>query len=175
MISLPGETALDVLGIVKTVRWLKPECRPRGKRSLQLTLTISNFTPKPHTPFQWHSVSTSEFRRKQELLRKAFRKVWGVKVNYTDICISAMEDFVGRSDRRLSPVVNRDWELRARMDSWWENADKAHSVWEQAIDEAELTWKYRQVKNGEWNVFEVVDHYDLALPWEHLDMGINKA
>lgn len=63
MISLPGETALDVLGIVETVRWLKRECRPRGKRALQLTLTISNFTPKPHTPFQWHSVSTSEFLR----------------------------------------------------------------------------------------------------------------
>ena len=25
----------------------------------------SNFTPKPHTPFQWHSVSTAEFLRKQ--------------------------------------------------------------------------------------------------------------
>jgi hypothetical protein len=86
-----------------------------------------------------------------------------------------MEDFVGRSARRLSPVVHRAWELGARMDFWWENADQAHSVWEQAIDEAELTWKYRQVKNGEWNVFEAVDHYDVALPWEHLDMGINKA
>ncbi|YAI81454.1 MAG: TIGR03960 family B12-binding radical SAM protein [cyanobacterium endosymbiont of Rhopalodia sterrenbergii] len=175
MIGLPGETDLDVLGIIETVRWLKRECRPKNKRSLQLTLTISNFTPKPHTPFQWHSVSTSEFRRKQELLREAFRKVRGVKVNYTDIRISAMEDFVGRSDRHLAPVIHRAWELGAGMDSWWENPDKAHSAWEQAIDEAELTGKYRQVKNGEWNVFEAVDDYDIALPWDHLDTGINKA
>lgn len=175
MIGLPGETDLDVLGIVETVRWLKRECRPKGKRSLQLTLTISNFTPKPHTPFQWHSVSTSEFRRKQELLREAFQKVRGVKVNYTDVQISAMEDFVGRGDRRLASVVRRAWELGAGMDSWWENSDKAHSAWEQAIDEAELTWKYRQVKNGEWNIFEAVNDYDIVLPWDHLDTGIDKA
>ncbi len=174
MIGLPGETDLDVLGIVETVRWLKRECRPQGKRSLQFTLTISNFTPKPHTPFQWHSVSTSEFRRKQELLREAFRKVRGVKVNYTDIRISAMEDFVGRSDRRLAPVVRRAWELGAGMDSWWENADKAHSAWEQAIEEAGLTWKFRQVENGEWNVFETSDSYDAPLPWDHIDTGIDK-
>ena len=175
MIGLPGETDLDVLGIVETVRWLKRECRPKGKRSLQFTLTISSFTPKPHTPFQWHSVSTSEFRRKQELLREAFHKVRGVKVNYTDVRISAMEDFIGRGDRRLAPVVRRAWELGAGMDSWWENADKAHSAWEQAIDEAELTWKYRQVKNGEWNIFEAVDDYDIVLPWDHIDTGIDKA
>ncbi|WP_267384497.1 TIGR03960 family B12-binding radical SAM protein [Cyanobacterium sp. uoEpiScrs1] len=175
MIGLPGETDLDVLGIVETVHWLKRECNPKGKRSLQFTLTISNFIPKPHTPFQWHSVSTSEFRRKQELLREAFRKVRGVKVNYTDIRISAMEDFIGRGDRRLASVVRRAWELGAGMDSWWENADKAHAAWEQAIDEAKLTWKYRQVKNGEWNIFETVDNYDVVLPWDHLDMGINKT
>jgi len=32
---------------------------------LMATLLCSNFTPKPHTPFQWHSVSTAEFLRKQ--------------------------------------------------------------------------------------------------------------
>jgi radical SAM superfamily enzyme YgiQ (UPF0313 family) len=63
MIGLPGETDTDVLGIVETVSWLKQECWEKGRRSLNFTLTISNFTPKPHTPFQWHSVSTTEFAR----------------------------------------------------------------------------------------------------------------
>ena len=61
MIGLPGETDADILGIAETVRWLQRECR--GKRWLNFNLTISNFTPKPHTPFQWHSVSTPEFKR----------------------------------------------------------------------------------------------------------------
>ncbi|MGK7955526.1 MAG: TIGR03960 family B12-binding radical SAM protein, partial [Crocosphaera sp.] len=175
MIGLPGETDLDVLGIMETVRWLRQECRIKGRKPLQFTITVSNFTPKPHTPFQWHSVSTAEFKRKQELLREAFRRVRGVKVNYTDIRISGMEDFIGRGDRRLSPVIRRAWELGAGMDSWWENAQQAYSAWEQAIDEAGLRWKYRQVEAGEWNVFEGnTDLYNAPLPWDHINTGIDK-
>ncbi|MEG4075079.1 TIGR03960 family B12-binding radical SAM protein [Microcoleus sp. Pol14C2] len=154
MIGLPGETDLDVLGIAETVRWLHRECRVDGRRGLNFNLTISNFTPKPHTPFQWHSVSTAEFSRKQKLLKGEFRGMRGVKVNYTDVRISAMEDFVGRGDRRLAAVVRRAWELGAGMDAWWESLDQAYKAWTQAIYESGLTWKYRQVESGEWNLFE---------------------
>ncbi len=154
MIGLPGETDVDVVGIAETVRWLSRECRIDGRRRLHFNLTISNFTPKPHTPFQWHSVSTTEFSRKQKLLKQEFRGMNGVKVNYTDVRISAMEDFVGRGDRRLSAVVRRAWELGAGMDAWWESLDQAHKAWTVAIAESDLTWKYRQVESGEWNLFE---------------------
>ena len=154
MIGLPGETDFDVLGIAETVRWLHRECRIDGRRGLNFNLTISNFTPKPHTPFQWHSVSTAEFSRKQKLLKGEFRGMRGVKVNYTDVRISAMEDFVGRGDRRLGAVVRRAWELGAGMDAWWESLDQAYKAWTQAIDESGLTWKYRKVESGEWNLFE---------------------
>ncbi len=181
MIGLPGETDVDVIGIVDTVRWLRRECSQISNKRLNFNITISNFTPKPHTPFQWHSVSTSEFRRKQELLKSEFRRVRGVKVNYTDVRISAMEDFVGRGDRRLAPVVKRAWELGAGMDSWWENLDQAYGAWSQAIAEADLTWKYRQVENGEWNLFlnpetatSIKDATDAPLPWDHLNTGIDK-
>jgi radical SAM family uncharacterized protein/radical SAM-linked protein len=155
MIGLPGETDVDVIGIAETVRWLRKECRSVGKKRLDFTITISNFTPKPHTPFQWHSVSTSEFKRKQALLRDEFSWMKGVKVNYTDVRISAMEDFIGRGDRRLAPVVRRAWELGAGMDAWWESLDKAFTAWEKAIEESNLTWKYRQIANGEWNLFDI--------------------
>jgi radical SAM family uncharacterized protein/radical SAM-linked protein len=181
MIGLPGETDVDVVGIVDTVRWLRRECSQMSNKRLNFNITISNFTPKPHTPFQWHSVSTSEFRRKQELLKEEFRRVRGIKVNYTDVRISAMEDFVGRGDRRLAPVVKRAWELGAGMDSWWENLEQAYGAWSKAIAEADLTWKYRQVEDGEWNIF---DHSDSAtsikdatgapLPWDHINTGIDK-
>ncbi|MEG4088805.1 TIGR03960 family B12-binding radical SAM protein [Microcoleus sp. Pol12B4] len=209
MIGLPGETDFDVLGIAETVRWLHRECRLDGRRGLTFNLTISNFTPKPHTPFQWHSVSTAEFSRKQKLLKAEFRGMRGVKVNYTDVRISAMEDFVGRGDRRLATVVRRAWELGAGMDAWWESLDQAYKAWTQAIDESGLTWKYRQVESGEWNLFEKEEEkeeerrkkeegrqmqedfptspdlplspspslplsLDQALPWDHLDTGIDK-
>jgi radical SAM family uncharacterized protein/radical SAM-linked protein len=179
MIGLPGETDADVLGIAETVRWLRQSCRLPGRKALSVNLTISNFTPKPHTPFQWHSVSTAEFERKQTLLRAEFRTMRWAKVNFTDVRISAMEDFVGRGDRRLGPVVRRAWELGAGMDAWWESLDQAFSAWTQAIDEAGLTWKYRQVDQGEWNVMhteedERLAQLDAPLPWDHLDTGIDK-
>ncbi len=153
MIGLPGETDVDVLGIAETVRWLQQQCQAHRRRPLSFNITISNFTPKPHTPFQWHSVSTTEFIRKQELLRHEFRRMKGVKANFTDVRISAMEDFVGRGDRRLSAVVRRAWELGAGMDAWFDSLDRAFAAWENAIAQSDLTWKYRQVENGEWNVF----------------------
>ncbi|MGC8715051.1 MAG: TIGR03936 family radical SAM-associated protein, partial [Leptodesmis sp.] len=176
MIGLPGETDVDVLGIAETVRWLQQECRMKGRKPLNFNLTISNFTPKPHTPFQWHSVSTAEFERKQALLKEEFRRIRGLKVNFTDVRISAMEDFVGRGDRRLAPVIRRAWELGAGMDSWWESLDRAFAAWTEAIAEAGLTWKYRQVANGEWNLFEseTQNLYDAPLPWDHLNTGIDK-
>ena len=177
MIGLPGETDVDVIGIAETVRWLRQECRAAGRKRLDFNITISNFTPKPHTPFQWHSVSTSEFLRKQEILRNEFRPMKGVKINFTDVRISAMEDFVGRGDRRLAPVVRRAWELGAGMDSWWESLDKAFRAWEQAIAESGLTWKYRQMESGEWNVMEgntSQNLLDAPLPWDHINTGIDK-
>ena len=179
MIGLPGETDADVLGIAETVRWLQQACRQQGRKPLKVNLTISNFTPKPHTPFQWHSVSTREFLRKQDLLGAEFRKMRGIKANFTDVRISAMEDFVGRGDRRLAAVVRRAWELGAGMDSWWESLDRAFDAWTQAIAEAGLSWKYRQVESGEWNIMDThapdqASNLDAPLPWDHLDTGIDK-
>lgn len=179
MIGLPGETDADVIGIAETLRWLQQECRQPRRKPIGFNITISNFTPKPHTPFQWHSVSTAEFQRKQALLRQELKSIRGVKVNFTDVRISAMEDFLGRGDRRLSSVVRRAWELGAGMDAWWESLDRAFAAWTQAIEESGLAWKYRQVEQGEWNVFQdlLADGPDLnvPLPWDHIDTGIEKS
>ena len=183
MIGLPGETVQDVLGIVETVQWLRQECHKKEGKPLNFSITISNFTPKPHTPFQWHSVSNLEFKEKQDLLKEAFKSQKGIKVNYTDLRISRMEDFIGRGDRRLSKIIKRAWELGAGMDSWWENAEKAYSAWEKSIQESKLGWEYRRIEEGEWNTFSKVQNitkqyqdkvYSAPLPWDHINTGISK-
>lgn len=183
MIGLPGETVQDVFGIVETVQWLRQECHKKEGKPLNFSITISNFTPKPHTPFQWHSVSNLEFKEKQDLLKEAFKSQKGIKVNYTDLRISRMEDFIGRGDRRLSKIIKRAWELGAGMDSWWENAEKAYSAWEKSIQESKLGWEYRRIEEGEWNTFSKVQNitkqyqdkvYSAPLPWDHINTGISK-
>ncbi|WP_265262522.1 TIGR03960 family B12-binding radical SAM protein [Spirulina subsalsa] len=190
MIGLPGETDADILGIAETLRWLRRECAVKGRKRLDFNVTISNFTPKPHTPFQWHSVSTAEFLRKQELLRQELRGMRGVKANFTDVRFSVMEDFLGRGDRTLAPVIRRAWELGAGMDAWMEGLDQAFAAWEQAIAESDLSWKYRQIEEGEWNVMESQntrldskrkrpqyswdERLNARLPWDHINTGIDK-
>ena len=178
MIGLPGETDADVLGIADTCRVLQQQCRDLGR--LELNLTISNFTPKPHTPFQWHSVSTGEFRRRQELLRTALRQLRGIKTNFTDVRLSAIEDFIGRGDRRLSPVIEAAWRAGAGLDAWFESAERSYSAWTGAIEAAGLGGRYRQLELGAWSAAEAMAAEDLAafcrqpLPWDHIDSGLDK-
>ncbi|MFM2157764.1 MAG: hypothetical protein RLZZ124_238 [Cyanobacteriota bacterium] len=179
MIGLPGETDADVLGIADTCRSLQQQCRDLGR--LELNLTISNFTPKPHTPFQWHSVSTAEFRRRQQLLRDALRPLRGLKTNYTDVRLSAMEDFVGRGDRRLAPVIEAAWRAGAGLDAWFEAADRTYEAWTSAIEAAGLGGRYRDLELGTWSAAEGMEAADLAafcaqpLPWDHIDSGVDKT
>ena len=178
MIGLPGETDPDVLGIADTCRALQRQCGDLGR--LELNLTISNFTPKPHTPFQWHSVSTAEFKRRQELLRTALRQLRGVKTNFTDVRLSAVEDFVGRGDRRLAPVLEAAWRAGAGLDAWFESADRTYGAWTGAIEAAGLGGRYRAMEMGAWTAAEALTSSDLEafcrqpLPWDHIDSGIDK-
>ena len=178
MIGLPGETDPDVLGIADTCRALQRQCGDLGR--LELNLTISNFTPKPHTPFQWHSVSTAEFKRRQELLRTALRQLRGVKTNFTDVRLSAVEDFVGRGDRRLAPVIEAAWRAGAGLDAWFESADRTYGAWTGAIEAAGLGGRYRAMEMGAWTAAEALTSSDLdafcrqPLPWDHIDSGIDK-
>ena len=179
MIGLPGEMDSDVLGIVETCTMLQQSCRDLGR--LNLNITISNFTPKPHTPFQWHSVSSVEFQRRQELLRGAFKRLRGFKVNFTDVRLSAMEDFVGRGDRRLAPVIEAAWRAGAGMDAWFESLERTYAAWTGAISEAGLEGRYREMEVGSWSAVNALDRKDLEvfcrqpLPWDHIDTGIDKT
>ena len=79
-------------------------------------------------------------------------------------------------------MIRRAWELGAGMDAWWESLDRAYQAWETAIEESGLTWKYRQVESGEWNLFKDdqgnIDRHqslDAPLPWDYLNTGIDKT
>ena len=178
MIGLPGETDADVHGIADTVERLRFEMRDIGR--LELNLTISNFTPKPHTPFQWHSVSTAEFKRRQGILRQRFVGMRFLKVNYTDVRLSAMEDFIGRGDQRLAPVIEAAWRSGAGMDAWFDNIERTHGAWCEAIEAAGLGGRYRELELGSWAELQALTPEQRRqrcaepLPWDHIDSGVSK-
>lgn len=162
MIGLPTETDEDVLGIAETVGWLQRECRAQGRRRFEVHVTISNFTPKPHTPFQWHTVTATELRHKQNLLKTAFRRLKGVKINFTDIRVSALEDVLTRAGRDMSRAILRVWEMGvARHDPWFA-PDAFFGLWDQVLGEFGYSWDVEGPP------------IDSPLPWDFIDTGIDK-
>lgn len=169
MIGLPGETDADVIGIAHTMEMLKRSCAEVGSHRIQFTLTISNFTPKPHTPFQWFRVDYDDIIRKQALLKQHLRGIRGVRANFTDVRFSILEDLIGKGDRRLSAMIRAAWETGAGMDSWWENIDVAYAAWVKAYG---ATGEYASDSTSlPIHTFALED----PLPWDHLDTGILKS
>ena len=77
MIGLPFETMEDVKGIYDLAKKVIGLCRPINKR-INITVSVSNFIPKPHTPYEWcRQMSMEEMNEKHEYLKGLFA---GLKV-----------------------------------------------------------------------------------------------
>ena len=74
MQGLPTETLEDLDGIAAVARavvgeYYRSPGRPKGRRPT-VTVSVSNFIPKPFTPFQWEAQDSPELlREKQEYLK----------------------------------------------------------------------------------------------------------
>lgn len=124
MIGLPTETDEDLEGIADLVKKVREEFShvPREKRTgrLEIAVGVSNFVPKPVTPFQWEPQDKrEELDRKQQFLRERLR-MRGVKYSYHDTQTSFLEAVLARGDRKLSQVLLRAYENGAVLDAWRE-------------------------------------------------------
>ena len=78
MIGLPFETMEDVKGIYDLAKKVIGLCRPINKR-INITVSVSNFIPKPHTPYEWcKQMSMEEMEEKHTYLRELFTGFKGV-------------------------------------------------------------------------------------------------
>jgi radical SAM family uncharacterized protein len=165
MLGLPAETQEDVEGIARLAhKVLETGQRlgvPRGR--LTVTVSVSCFVPKAHTPFQWEPQDTQEkLKEKQAVLRKLL-KTKGIVFRWHDSRVSFLEAALARGDRRLGAVLEKAWRLGCRFDGWSECFSFKH--WQEAYAQAGVDpawYAYRRYK------------YDDILPWDHIDAGISK-
>src|SRR5437867_3706939 len=61
--GLPGERAVDLDGIVDMAEEISAIGRQVRGRFVEVTASVSNFVPKPHTPYQWNGMQTREYLR----------------------------------------------------------------------------------------------------------------
>src|SRR4029077_1970590 len=89
-------------------------------RYKDVTASVSNFVPKPHTPYQWNGMQSREYLREAgEYLRRRCR-LKAVKIKQHDVETSMLEGLLTRGDRRVAAVLEEAWRRGARLDGWRE-------------------------------------------------------
>ncbi len=167
MLGLPEETDEDIIGIAALAQkivdlYYSTPTRQKGK-SISVSIGLSTFTPKPHTPFQWHAQDTGEeINRKQKLLLSHI-KTKKISVSWNDSDMSLMESALSRGDRRVGRVICDAYKAGCTFDSWDDCFDI--EKWMMAFEKNGLTPSF--YANRERDFGEV-------LPWDHIDFYISK-
>jgi radical SAM-linked protein len=191
MCGLPFEDDSDLQGIVEILKEATNHARhtarqnpEKYKRRLELTCTISNFVPKPFTPFQWFAqISPEETKRRHGVLRAALKEArlnGSVTFNTTDPQISLLEAVVSRGSRLVGDLIHRAWLKGAAFDAWDEHFKPA--LWHEAAGELgtsleELACTPREP--GSWQAYDVVHiglhHWWLKREWEKAEKEVETA
>jgi radical SAM family uncharacterized protein/radical SAM-linked protein len=160
MIGLPTETDEDIRGIVQMIQKVSRIGREaRGKNIINVT--ISPFSPKAHTPFQWdRQPSPDEIRQKSDFIR---RQAGGSTVNIKlrDPQLSFLEGVFGRGGQELADVVETAFRSGARFDGWGEAFD--FSLWMKAFETNNIN-PHDYLKERPFSE---------ALPWSHIELEIS--
>ncbi|MFO0844384.1 MAG: TIGR03960 family B12-binding radical SAM protein [Gemmataceae bacterium] len=120
LIGLPGERRVDLDGIVDMAETIARISKQVTGRYKDVTASVSNFVPKPHTPYQWNGMQSREYLREAgEYLRRRC-KLKAVKIKQHDVETSLLEGLLTRGDRRVAAVLEEAWRRGARLDGWRE-------------------------------------------------------
>ncbi|MCX7846080.1 MAG: radical SAM protein [Dictyoglomaceae bacterium] len=141
MCGLPTETQEDIEEIVKLVEEIKRILKKR-----RVTMSLSFFVPKPHTPFQWEKMLEEAYFEKQiRYIKKNLNKI--VEVQKEDIYLSILQGLLSRGDRRIGKIFNFRIPLKKLVKI--------------------LNWE------KEFFLFRERDRYEF-FPWNIIDVGIKR-
>lgn len=167
MLGLPTETPDDVRGIVELAQrvvdlYYRTEGRAKGQ-SVNVTVSVSTFVPKPFTPFQYEPQDTFEqIEEKHQILRESVTsKKISLKYHHSDA--SVLEAVFARGDRRLGEVMYRAFKKGCKFDSW---DDQFHyDRWLEAFKESGLDPSFYANRRRS---------FDEILPWSHMDYCVSE-
>ncbi|MEE1198637.1 MAG: TIGR03960 family B12-binding radical SAM protein [Acutalibacteraceae bacterium] len=168
MLGLPTETDEDLRGIAELGQKIVNEFysmpnKPKGK-SVNVSISVSTFVPKPFTPFQFEpQIDIDEMRRRQQVIRESVttRKV---SVSWHESKVSFLEGVFARGDRRLGKVIETAVKKGCRFDGWDECFDL--DKWLEAFAECGIEPSFYANR---------LRSFEEVLPWEHLEYGVTKT
>jgi hypothetical protein len=156
MIGFPWESDEDLLAIRDLIT-------PFVRHRMEVNLSVSPFTPKPHTPFQWLPVDDEDRLREKAILVRKAASLKGVKVKVRDIRTSLVEALIARGDGRLSSLFESLHAQGVKLEAWTESFNPAlYDEWLAGRDGLAREILGPRERGGE-------------LPWGFVDTGVEDA
>lgn len=166
MMGLPTETDEDIVGIGKLAarayEIARESCPSEQRSAIQISVSVSVFIPKSHTPFQWcGQLEIAEVKRRQQLLKDSMPQR-GVRLAYHEADTSYLEAVLSRGGREVSALIQKAWELGCKFDAWTEQFRM--DLWLKAADE---------IGFGLMKAACTELEHGKSLPWGHIDAGVS--
>lgn len=155
--GLPGERPADLDGIIEMAETIAKIGKEVTGRYVEVTASVSNFVPKPHTPYQWNGMQERAYFHWAHKYLKSRVRIRTVSVKCHDVETSLLEGVLTRGDRRLAPALLEVWRRGARLDAWREHFQPQRwwdTFHELGIDPEFIRQRHRPV--------------DEVLPWDHI-------
>lgn len=159
MCGLPGERVVDLDGIVDMAEHISRIGKEVRGRFADVTASVSNFVPKPHTPYQWNGMQTREYLRWAGQYMKQRCRIRAVQVKQHDIECSLLEGVLTRGDRRVAPALEEAWRRGCRLDGWRECFQP--NIWWQTFADLGIDTAWYSQRNRPMTE---------VLPWDHVNV-----
>ena len=164
MVGLPMEEDGDIEAIPGMVMQALRTAKKYTARFVNLTVSVTPFVPKPHTPFQWRGQEgPGRLKEKIGVLEKRLRRK-GVNFKAHDIRMSLLEAALSRGGSECAAVLAEVHNLGGFLDGWSEGFD--FSLWERAMERTGVD--LLDVSSRSFGL-------DDPLPWDCIDTGVSKG
>ena len=170
MIGLPYEKQEDLDGIIEFSSRASELRRKVNKGPAEVNISINTLIPKPHTALQWFRMEDIDsIKYKQDYLRNKIRKYLTysgrqekLKLDFHNRYMGFLEAVLSRGDRKLSEVIFNAFKRGAKFDAW--SNYFSFEVWCDAFRESNVDPYFYLRERPK----------DELLPWDFIDVGMNK-
>jgi radical SAM family uncharacterized protein/radical SAM-linked protein len=162
MVGLPSETDEDIDEMISLIKKCAEIAYSHTKR-LTINVSLSPFSPKPHTPFQWEELCDLKVILERCIkVKNTFRKTKNVSIDYRDTTLSFCESVLARGDRDLAKFLYELFLNGARFEGW--NDKLSLDLWKKCAEKCEI------------DLEKYTKKIDLSekLPWSVISTGVSE-
>lgn len=164
MCALPTETEADLEAIAQlghqvhhTARRAAPGKPPR------VTVSVSNFVPKPHTPFEILDMPAEDILREKQRFIESHCNTRLISLRFHDPAESVLEAALARADAGMGQVILEAYRRGARFDGWKDHFEPG--IWREAFAACKMDMA-AALRGRAWGE---------PTPWDYADVGVSRA